>query len=48
MIAVCLTPNPRQAVTKAKLKYEPVELDPEDMLPFASEKPQVLAHTTDT
>ena len=32
-----------KAVTKAKLKYDPVELDPEDMLPFAIEKPQVLA-----
>jgi len=32
-----------KAVTKAKLKYDPVELDPEDMLPFASEKPQELA-----
>lgn len=32
-----------KAVTKAKLKYNPLELDPEDMLPFASEKPQVLA-----
>jgi len=32
-----------KAVTKAKLKYEPIELDAEDMLPFAQEKPQVLA-----
>jgi DNA polymerase epsilon subunit 1 len=32
-----------KAVTKAKLKYNPLELDPEDMLPFASEQPQVLA-----
>jgi DNA polymerase epsilon subunit 1 len=32
-----------KAVTKAKLKYNPLELDPEDMLPFAQEKPQVLA-----
>ena len=32
-----------KAVTKAKLKYEPLELDPEDMMPFAHEKPQVLA-----
>lgn len=30
-----------KAVTKAKLKYDPVELDPEDMLPFAIERPQV-------
>ena len=30
-----------KAVTKAKLKYDPVELDPEDMLPYAIEKPQV-------
>ena len=31
------------AVTKAKLGYDPLELDPEDMLPFAAEQPQVLA-----
>jgi hypothetical protein len=30
-----------KAVTKAKLKYEPLELDPEDMLPYAQERPQV-------
>lgn len=28
-------------VTKAKLGYDPLELDPEDMLRFAQEKPQV-------
>jgi len=32
-----------KAVTKVKLKYEPVELDPEDMLPFARDRPQELA-----
>lgn len=32
-----------KAVTKYKLKYNPVELDPEDMLPFAVERPQDLA-----
>jgi DNA polymerase epsilon subunit 1 len=32
-----------KAVTKAKLGYDPLELDPEDMLPFAAEQPQVLA-----
>jgi DNA polymerase epsilon subunit 1 len=32
-----------KAVTKAKLNYNPLELDPEDMLPFASENPQLLA-----
>lgn len=32
-----------KAVTKAKLNYNPVELDPEDMLPFASTNPQLLA-----
>lgn len=32
-----------KAVTKAKLNYEPLELDPEDMLPFATENPQLLA-----
>jgi DNA polymerase epsilon subunit 1 len=30
-------------VTKAKLGYNPVELDPEEMVPMAREKPQVLA-----
>ncbi|RKP21309.1 DNA/RNA polymerase, partial [Rozella allomycis CSF55] len=32
-----------KAVTSAKLGYNPMELDPEDMTPFAREKPQVLA-----
>ena len=32
-----------KAVTKAKLGYDPVELDPELMLPYAQEKPQELA-----
>jgi len=32
-----------KAVTKAKLGYDPVELDPEQMLPYAREKPQELA-----
>jgi len=32
-----------KAVTKSKLGYNPLELDPEDMLPFASENPQALA-----
>ena len=30
-------------MTKAKLKYNPVEVDPEDMLPFAQEQPQTMA-----
>jgi len=30
-------------VTTAKLGYNPMELDPEDMTLFASEKPQTLA-----
>ena len=30
-----------KAVTKAKLGYDPLELDPEDMLPFATSHPQV-------
>lgn len=30
-----------QAVTKAKLGYDPVEVNPEDMVRFAKEKPQV-------
>jgi DNA polymerase epsilon subunit 1 len=32
-----------KAVTTAKLGYNPMELDPEDMTRFASEQPQVLA-----
>ncbi|EFC40096.1 predicted protein [Naegleria gruberi] len=32
-----------KAVTKAKLKYDPIEVDPEDMLPFATSQPQKLA-----
>ncbi|OMJ24716.1 DNA polymerase epsilon catalytic subunit A, partial [Smittium culicis] len=32
-----------KAVTTAKLGYNPMELDPEDMTIFASEKPQTLA-----
>ena len=32
-----------KAVTKAKLGYNPVEVSPEDMLPFAREQPQTMA-----
>lgn len=32
-----------KAVTKAKLGYDPVELDPELMLPYAKDRPQQLA-----
>ncbi|KAJ3012895.1 DNA polymerase epsilon catalytic subunit [Thoreauomyces humboldtii] len=32
-----------KAVTTAKLGYNPMELDPEDMTRFASEEPQILA-----
>jgi len=32
-----------KAVTKAKLGYDPVEVDPEDMLRFAQEKPHHMA-----
>ena len=31
-----------KAVAKAKLRYDPVELDPEDMCRLASEEPQVI------
>ena len=31
-----------QAVTKAKLGYDPLEVNPEDMVRFAMEKPQVF------
>lgn len=30
-----------KAVAKAKLRYDPVELDPEDMCKMATEQPQV-------
>ena len=30
-----------QAVTKAKLGYDPLEVNPEDMVRYAKEKPQV-------
>ncbi|KAL9894607.1 DNA polymerase epsilon catalytic subunit 1 isoform 1-T1 [Glossina fuscipes fuscipes] len=33
-----------KAVAKAKLRYDPVELDPEDMCKMAVEQPQVLAN----
>jgi DNA polymerase epsilon subunit 1 len=32
-----------KAVTKAKLGFEPIEVDPEDMLPLAREQPQMMA-----
>ena len=32
-----------KAVTKAKLGYDPVEIDPEDMVKYAMEKPQLMA-----
>ncbi|CAG9465602.1 unnamed protein product [Pedinophyceae sp. YPF-701] len=32
-----------KAVTKAKLGYDPVEVNPEDMLRFAAEQPQTMA-----
>ena len=32
-----------KSVTKEKLGYEPFEINPEDMTPFAVEKPQILA-----
>lgn len=33
-----------KAVAKAKLRYDPIELDPEDMCRLAREQPQVLAN----
>ena len=32
-----------QAVTKAKLGYDPVEVDPEEMMQMAREQPQRMA-----
>lgn len=37
-----------QAVTKAKLGYDPLEVNPEDMVRFAKEKPQVWASENHT
>lgn len=31
-----------KAVTKAKLHYDPIEVDPEDMVPFARQRPHIL------
>lgn len=33
-----------KAVAKAKLRYDPVELDPEDMCRLATDEPQVLSN----
>ncbi|KAJ8965898.1 hypothetical protein NQ314_003839 [Rhamnusium bicolor] len=33
-----------KAVAKAKLRYDPVELDPEEMCPLAASEPQVLSN----
>lgn len=33
-----------KAVAKAKLRYDPVEIDPEDMCRFAKEQPEVLSN----
>ena len=30
-------------MTKAKLGFDPIEVDPEDMLRFAAEEPQTMA-----
>ena len=32
-----------KAVAKAKLGYDPLEIDPEDMVQFAMEKPQLMS-----
>ena len=34
----------KKAAAKAKLRYDPVEMDPEDMCRMATEEPQVLAN----
>lgn len=33
----------QKAVTKAKLKYDPIEIDPEEMVQYAIERPHILA-----
>jgi DNA polymerase epsilon subunit 1 len=40
---VSLTFSHLQAVTKAKLGYDPLEVNPEDMVRFAMEQPQTMA-----
>lgn len=41
-VCAALTPlKAPQAVTRAKLGFDPIEVDPEDMLRFAAEDPQV-------
>lgn len=40
MIDICTF---AQAVTKSKLGYNPIEVDPEDMVRFAAEHPQTMA-----
>ena len=39
-VAIIIIP---QAVTKAKLGYDPVEVAPEDMVRLAAETPQAMA-----
>jgi hypothetical protein len=41
--AIVHTNKQPQAVTKAKLGYDPVEVDPEEMVPLAQTKPQAMA-----
>ena len=41
VLDVCATAT--QAVTKAKLGYDPVEVHPEDMIRFAAEQPHKMA-----
>lgn len=47
LLIICLYNNINsllsQAVTKAKLGYDPLEVNPEDMVRFAKEKPQVCS-----
>lgn len=40
---LCCCPNVPQAVTKAKLGYDPVEVAPEDMVRLACDEPQAMA-----
>lgn len=42
-IKPCLWTLTLQAVTKAKLGYDPVEVPPEDMVRLAAESPQAMA-----
>ncbi|KAL5647871.1 hypothetical protein ACJX0J_042226, partial [Zea mays] len=42
-VSICSSGLQQQAITKAKLGYDPLEVNPEDMVRFAMEQPQTMA-----